>query len=177
MVKAKRRNKLKTKARNDNLFCLVRHCRTWNDSVLFIFFFFFRLSLNINLIHSWNWFFFYLKFGTAVAAWIGGGTLYGNGNFAATAGFSNNIFGLFFYFFWLSKNNKKKTIFSFFFFLLSYCFKLIAVSFRFTSLFARYTHDICSLLVIFILVQLINWTSYTHTLKILMSISYYDEDE
>ena len=25
------------------------------------------------------------------AAWIGGGTLYGKGNLAATAGFSNNI--------------------------------------------------------------------------------------
>lgn len=34
----------------------------------------------------------YLRFGTAVAACIGGGTVYGNGNFAATAGFSNNIF-------------------------------------------------------------------------------------
>lgn len=34
----------------------------------------------------------YLKFGTAVAACIGGGTVYGKGNFAATAGFSNNIF-------------------------------------------------------------------------------------
>lgn len=34
---------------------------------------------------------FYLRFGTAVAACIGGGTVYGNGNFAATAGFSNNI--------------------------------------------------------------------------------------
>lgn len=33
----------------------------------------------------------YLRFGTAVAACIGGGTVYGNGNFAATAGFSNNI--------------------------------------------------------------------------------------
>lgn len=33
----------------------------------------------------------YLKFGTAAAACIGGGTLYGNGSFAATAGFSNNM--------------------------------------------------------------------------------------
>lgn len=35
----------------------------------------------------------YLRFaiGIAAAACIGGGTLYGNGNFAATAGFSNNM--------------------------------------------------------------------------------------
>lgn len=40
----------------------------------------------------------YLRFGTAVAACIGGGTLYGNGNLAATAGFSNNMFSNFLYF-------------------------------------------------------------------------------
>lgn len=43
----------------------------------------------------------YLRFGTAVAACIGGGTVYGNGNFAATAGFSNSIFIAWF---WLKLN-------------------------------------------------------------------------
>lgn len=32
--------------------------------------------------------------GSAAAAWIGGGTLYGNGNLAATAGLSNNMIKL-----------------------------------------------------------------------------------
>lgn len=32
-----------------------------------------------------------LVMGSVAAAWIGGGTLYGNGNLAATAGFSNNM--------------------------------------------------------------------------------------
>lgn len=51
-----------------------------------------------------NWTCIYLKFGTAVAACIGGGTVYGNGNFAATAGFSKSIFAVIcvcFYFFFL----------------------------------------------------------------------------
>lgn len=42
--------------------------------------------------NSQHWQSIYLILGTAAAACIGGGTLYGNGNFAATAGFSNNMF-------------------------------------------------------------------------------------
>lgn len=49
----------------------------------------------LKMYHKYRLFRTYLKFGTAAAAAAacnGGGTLYGNGSLAATAGFSNSIF-------------------------------------------------------------------------------------